>query len=551
MLGVLPAAEEALPAPADAEQHINDEIDEGEGEGEYNVEAGTCSICLESAVEFRCVDCPGTPFLCAEDRDRHLRFPACASHRIVDFDTDIRLLVSPACARHPHHRVEYACIDDRALLCVDCFVTEHAGHRCAGIAEALSRFDASNPRKYVEILARHGGSLGELLDTASKVSNTVNETFRKEAKALTRATQSIKRHLDELEREAQEKLERVAEQQQELVSLHITRLEAQKQHCDMLAAALKSDEAPEALKLKAVFEQEDLKVEDLAVDGIGSFRVVENSSSVLEALEKWMTVTEYGVSVAMSTVEGRGVGGYVVGEAMEFTVTARGADGAVLPGFRGFSMVLDADQYEEALSYSCSAAVSGVQTVSYTAAENVGTIRISVLKEELHVAQSPYCVAPLESGGWNTATSGEGVEFPTAFTAVFPAHPAIAVGSVGFLHGRCTWKITITKFSNWSWIGILKHPVSSLNMTLGSDSNCSGFSKAGNANVKLGTFVSSFKRMKTKDELTFILDMTAHTLMGSVNGATPELLLVDLPEGPIFPAASNNTKPGECLIEYL
>ncbi|CAH1797256.1 unnamed protein product [Owenia fusiformis] len=139
---------------------------------EENVQVN-CDICIQDGDNIqaisRCFECAEN--LCQSCEKTHKRFRAFKSHTLCeltgDLEQDTRIALENFykrnidCSKHPDEPLRFYCKNDKSVVCRDCCITNHSGHKCVDIEEAVNAekpnisalLGLANQRK--EILEQH------------------------------------------------------------------------------------------------------------------------------------------------------------------------------------------------------------------------------------------------------------------------------------------------------------------------------------------------------------------------------------------------------------
>lgn len=152
-----------------------------------------CQACADDkeqhAALFRCVEC--NQDICDTIKRIHANISALRNHQIVSIDGKNPLPVPMFC---PEHNLAYRFfdVDCGRVICADCVVTDHTGHKCQTLSVA-----ASSCRQDMEVLASKATSEANVMkaaeDRLAQVLAEVDQKYEQESAKIDTNFDAVKK----------------------------------------------------------------------------------------------------------------------------------------------------------------------------------------------------------------------------------------------------------------------------------------------------------------------------------------------------------------------
>eukprot|EP00457_Paulinella_chromatophora_P003311 gb/GEZN01003318.1/.p1 GENE.gb/GEZN01003318.1/~~gb/GEZN01003318.1/.p1 ORF type:complete len:593 (-),score=84.24 gb/GEZN01003318.1/:358-2136(-) len=380
----------------------------------------TCDGDEQHPATSSCLDCKEN--MCKEAARWHARNKTSRNHRVLSLE---ELKANPKLAAVPmfclEHNEPFRFFDQDCSLvvCRDCFILMHNGHKCSSLAEA-----ASKRREEMGALATkaaaHAKDIKAAEDHVVNVNRNLNHKHQQETAKIRAAFEELRAAITARERALLSDLDQhhkakelTLTEQRERLRVFLACLESAVQRVN---TAVKSPGDAQLLvassditsTLAAMAAQPPV-LEPLADDAL-EFSV--DHERVLGVLNKAGVVSDKSTSAATTTAAGSGLEKVRPGQEASFTITAR--DGTTAPrGVGGDTFVVE---LHEAKGGKVEAKLEdrgdGTYVASYTPpADDQDSHTLSVLLRGSHIQGSPFkvCVLrsePTESAVTFTSASG-------------------------------------------------------------------------------------------------------------------------------------------------
>ncbi|CAH1782164.1 unnamed protein product, partial [Owenia fusiformis] len=197
-----------------------------------------CDICLNEDEKVKatskCIDCD--QYICKECTRVHSNIKALKDHKVIQItgddrkDTSALLEMIPKrmkfCTSHPDEQFKFYCRSCNEVLCRDCCITTHSGHKCENLNENVKQ-DMKNIRSLIQISLQREENVNAVIQEMNDYKEKIERNASDMKTKITKDRQAQHELIDKYYNGEEAKVERFKSEGLKKVDAHISSLQMQ------------------------------------------------------------------------------------------------------------------------------------------------------------------------------------------------------------------------------------------------------------------------------------------------------------------------------------